>query len=215
MSKNVWNKLANRYDRLWVQKYSLAPTRKKVISTIEKLNLGKNFTLLDFGCATGQLIEDLLKMYPQADYYGFDKSYQMIEVAKNKNLNCNFSVQCATNIEFNQNYFDIVTCCHSFPYYSNKNTVVENISKILKNNGYAIFVQASVNNLYDKIIMSVVEKTAEKADYLSKVEFKNLFEQNFEIIEEFEIKEKFFMPTLAGFVMRKKDENIIDKTKTS
>lgn len=58
--------------------------------------------------------------------------------------------------------------------------------------------------------MSVVEKTAEKADYLSKSNFKKLFESKFEIIEEFEIKEKFFMPTLAGFVMRKKSENIAD-----
>ena len=39
-------------------------------------------------------------------------------------------------------------------------------------------------------------------------EFKKLFESRFEIIEEFEVKEKFYMPTLAGFVMRKRNENI-------
>jgi len=56
--------------------------------------------------------------------------------------------------------------------------------------------------------MAVVEKTAEKADYLSIVDFKKLFEKDFEILEDFKIKEKFFMPTIAGFVMRKKNENI-------
>lgn len=210
MSVNVWNRLAKKYDNLWVQKYSLAPTRKKVIEVIKNLKVGNNFCLLDFGCATGQLIEELLKTYPNVKYAGFDKSIQMIELANSKILNCDFSVQNAENTNYQLNSFDIITCCHSFPYYNDKAIVVENINNILKNNGYAIFVQASINNLYDKIIMSVVEKTAEKADYLSKSNFKKLFESKFEIIEEFEIKEKFFMPTLAGFVMRKKSENIAD-----
>ena len=112
------------------------------------------------------------------------------------------------NINYEENYFDIVTCCHSFPYYDNKAIVINNINRILKNKGYAIFVQASINNQYDKLVMSIVEKTAEKAQYLSKSEFKKLFESRFEIIEEFEVKEKFYMPTLAGFVMRKRNENI-------
>ena len=208
VSELVWDRLAIKYDRLWVQKYSLAPTRKKVIKLIEEFDLVDNFKLLDCGCATGQLLEEVLKTYPNAKCSGFDKSSQMIEIAKSKVVNASFSVQKAENINYEENSFDLVTCCHSFPYYDNKAIVVNNINKILKNNGYAIFVQASINNQYDKLVMSIVEKTAEKAQYLSKSEFKKLFESRFEIVKEFEVKEKFFMPTLAGFVMRKRNENI-------
>ena len=63
MSELVWNRLAIKYDRLWVQKYSLSPTRKKVIKLIKEFDLVNNFKLLDCGCATGQLIEEITKTY--------------------------------------------------------------------------------------------------------------------------------------------------------
>ena len=81
---------------------------------------------------------------------------------------------------------------------------MKNMKKILKDDGYIILIQASINNIYDKLIMTIVEKTAEQAEYLSKEKVKELFDTDFEIILEFELKEKFFMPTIAGFVMRKR-----------
>lgn len=170
MSGNIWNEIANKYERLWVQKYSLAPTRKKIVELIREFKSNDNFKLLDIGCGTGQLIGDLIKICPSAEYTGIDKSSAMIKMANGKNLPCTFLEQDAININFNANTFDFITCCHSFPYYHNKTAIVENIYRVLKNGGTAIFIQASINNLYDRIVMAVVEKTAEKADYLSIVD---------------------------------------------
>ena len=43
----VWDRLSVKYDRLWVQKNSLGPTRRKVIEVIKGLEVGDSFNLLD------------------------------------------------------------------------------------------------------------------------------------------------------------------------
>ena len=105
---------------------------------------------------------------------------------------------------FPENSFDFITCCHSFPYYSNKSFVLEQLSSLLKDDGIAIFAQASVNTLYDKIAMKVIEATAEKAGYLSRGDFLKIAEEYFALGEQFEVREKWFMPSICGFVMRKR-----------
>lgn len=204
MPNKIWDKLAKKYDKLWVQKYSLTPTRNKTCQIIKNLIIKDDFNLLDLGCGTGQLLEILTKKYPNATFLGIDKSYEMINFAQIKNINANFTVSTSEDINFEDNSFDFIVCCHSFPYYENKQLVVNKIKKYLKDDGYAIFIQASINTLWDKLVLWGVEKTAEKAEYLSRKDFKNYFQTDFDMIEEFIIKEKFYMPTIAGFVCRKK-----------
>lgn len=45
--------------------------------------------------------------------------------------------------------------------------------------GIAVFVQASVNNAYDRLVLRIVEATAEKADYLSRKDSRALAEEYF------------------------------------
>ncbi|MHB8127605.1 MAG: class I SAM-dependent DNA methyltransferase [Mobilitalea sp.] len=200
----VWDKLAKKYDNLWVQNYSLAPTRKAVLINIEKLdNINK---LLDIGCGTGQLLQEIYINNKNIKLYGLDKSEQMIAQAKSKKSGA--TLFCADISEDNileslGGDFDLVVCCHSFPYYKNKPDVINKIYNLLNDRGYVIFAQASINSFYDKVAMSIVEKTAEKADYLSRKDFIALTEKKFEIKEEFQIQEKWFMPSICGFVLKK------------
>jgi len=300
----VWNKLAGKYDNLWVQKYSLEPTRKAVIKIIQDLNLidshivdikneaGQNleynnvpydgghkvpiiegtiisndkntifaedknkkespkYRIIDIGCGTGQLLDDICKTGIPCELTGFDKSSEMILSAKAKNIDATLfcadiaedfadaikreipdvkeieNLSAPTQIESkpsspvmfqkpksdNLNLsnsgesdylkFDLAICCHSFPYYKNKPGIVSKIHNMIRENGHAIFVQASINNPYDGFVMSLIEKTAEKADYLSREEFTELMKNKFEIISTFKIHEKWFMPSICGFVMKK------------
>ena len=198
---SIWDKLSKKYDSLWVQKYSLTPTRKKVLSILKRCKNG--FSMLDMGCATGQLLSEVRSEFSSCNLFGIDKSEQMIEIARSKNIDAKFD--CVYAEEYDTKVkFDVVTCCHSFPYYQEKELVLKKTASMLEENGMAIFIQGSINGIYDKIVMSMVERTAESANYLSKKEFINLAKEYFVVEESFLIKEKWFMPSLCGFVLRKK-----------
>ncbi len=208
--KSVWDKLAKKYDDLWVQKYSLSPTREAVLKYIEKLYKKEDsFKMLDAGCATAELLNVVYKKYEKAHFFGIDKSSEMIKIAIDKNDRINFRV-CDVHDYENLEKFDIITCCHSFPYYNDKEKVLEKFSKLTNKNGKIIFVQASKNSIYDKIVMFFVEFTAEKADYLSKKDFLKMSEKHFDTVDVFLIKKKMFMPSIYGFVLEPKNENIVN-----
>jgi ubiquinone/menaquinone biosynthesis C-methylase UbiE len=204
MSQNVWDKLAGKYENLWVQKYSLAPTRAKVKAILRKRN---RFSLLDLGCGTGQAILEIGEEFPEAELYGADKSEEMLKIARTKGKAefIAFDIDARRLSEiFPEKKFDAILCCHAFPYFDDKFGALKQICAALADDGEAIFIHASVNSIYDGIVMSVVEKTAEPAEYLSRSEFRFIASQFFTITEEFLIKEKFFMPSICGFILTKK-----------
>ncbi|MEL7622702.1 MAG: class I SAM-dependent methyltransferase [Clostridiales bacterium] len=200
----IWDRLAAKYDKLWVQKYSLEPTRRELLGRIQALKAKR---LLDIGCGTGQLIADVLAA-TEIQCVGIDKSGAMIEAAKAKNLNAEFytlDIAAPLPEAIRRDPFDVITCTHSLPYYENKKEIIHKIAGLMNEETILFFVQASVNHLYDGIVMYFIEKTAEKAEYLSKTDFLRLTADRLCLIEEFSIKEKWFMPSICGYAMKLKD----------
>lgn len=220
----IWDKLAHKYDKIWLQKYSLEPTRKKVHSLILKKLEGLPcamveppplLCILDIGCGTGQFLLELHNKYDGKCPFslflvGIDKSKEMLKIAQTKMDKQKIIVQefqmGVDHIEKildllpeGKENFDIITCCHSFPYYENKEKVLKDVKKLLSDNGTAYFFQASINSFYDKIIMSFIEMTAEKADYLSKSSFITLAEGEFKVVNTCTLKEIFYAPSICGF----------------
>jgi ubiquinone/menaquinone biosynthesis C-methylase UbiE len=196
----IWNKLADKYDHLWVQKYSLSPTREQVMKRLDGL---KPDSLIDIGCGTGQMLSRISQFHPGIQLTGIDKAEEMIRKCRDKKIPGQFICGDIGEMEAPPQKYDAAICCHSFPYYENKSQVIEKVHGMLNKNGKAIFVQASQNSLYDKIALWLVERTAENADYLSRDEFCSLFENRFVIEERFTIRERWFMPSICGFVMRR------------
>ncbi len=205
MKKSVWDKLANKYDNLWVQKHSLGPSRNMVIKYMEKYFPKELiFCMLDVGCATGELLCNVGELYPRARLFGLDKSREMLKIANEKNPNIRLA-NCYASQYKTMEKFDIISCCHSFPYYDNKKEVLEVMSRIISPKGKLIFIQASKNSFYDKLVMFFVEFTAEKADYLSKKDFIQLTQPYFDTEDVFLIKQRLFMPSIYGFVLKPKE----------
>ena len=196
----IWNNLAEKYDHLWVQKYSLLPTREQVMRRLDGLLPG---SLIDIGCGTGQLLRQIAQVYPGIDLTGIDKAQEMIRKCREKNIPGEFICGDIGELDQLTQKFDVAICCHYFPYYEDKSKIIDKVHGMLNESGRAIFVQASQNSLYDQIALWLVERTAEKAEYLSRDEFCRLFENRFVIEERFTIRERWFMPSICGFVMRR------------
>ena len=80
---------------------------------------------------------------------------------------------------------------------------MKELGRLLADNGRILIGFASGNNLYDKFILSFVKLTTGPANYPSDNEFRKsvspyLMAENLKIV-----KEKFFMPRIAVYTLRK------------
>jgi ubiquinone/menaquinone biosynthesis C-methylase UbiE len=206
----IWDFWADKYERLWVQKYSLSPTRRDIIAEIKKLIVQSgSYNILDMGCGIGQLIREMQEEFKgfHIKYTGVDISPKMIEIARDKDnnstyINCSIDDFTASNTKF-----DIIVCSHSFPYYPDKEATIQKFSNLLKEEGHLLLAQASANSIYDNIAMFFVKFTTSSAKYLSIKSIKAITEERFNLVKIHLIKEKYYMPSICLFVLKKKGKN--------
>lgn len=203
--EKIWDFWAKRYDRLWVQKVSLGPTRKEVLLYLQKtLNKDKSYRILDVGCGIGQTLHDIRKELRDynIEFYGIDFSKEMIRRAKAINNDISFHQMDVEYINELDCKFDIIICTHSFPYYENQNMIINKFKKQLKVGGYLLLAQASQNNLYDSIAMFFVKFTTGKARYPSVKAIKRMIKGIFICEDIIRIKERFYMPSIYFFALK-------------
>lgn len=202
----IWDFWADKYDKLWVQKYSLSPTRRDIIKEIKKIiQLNISYRVLDMGCGTGQLISDMQRQFKDYDikYTGVDISPKMIEIAKSNDSQTTYYNCSVEDFSIEDKSFDIIICSHSFPYYPNKADVIMKFYSLLKGTGSLFLAQASANSTYDNIAMFFVKFTTSSAKYLSAQKIQTLIQDKFILIKLHKIKEETYMPTICLFVLKK------------
>ena len=146
----IWDFWADKYERLWVQKYSLSPTRRDIIKELKEIiKEDREYRILDMGCGTGQLIRDIKVEFSDIDikFTGVDISSKMIEVAREKEKDTDYLNSSIEEFDGLPSSFDIIVCTHSFPYYSNKEEAINKFHYLLKEEGHLFLAQASANSL--------------------------------------------------------------------
>lgn len=209
MNKQViWDFWAKHYEGLWVQKYSLGPTRREVMLILkEKLKLDKKYKLLDVGCGTGQLLREIKAKHTESELelLGIDFSKEMIQHAIEKDSTISYQHLDVRYISSVDEKFDFVLCTHSFPYYENQPMAIRQFTDSLKAGGYLLLAQASQNTLYDQLVLSLVKRTTGKANYPSVSSILKMTECSFECEQIIKIKEQFYMPSIYLFVLAKRN----------
>ena len=109
MTSAIWDFWAKRYNRLWVQKYSLRPTREYLLTT--DLD-GDNLKILDLGSGPGQLIEELYNKNKELNITGIDFSEGMIKASKEKNPQATHIKMDVEDLNKIEEKFNIIFCTH-------------------------------------------------------------------------------------------------------
>lgn len=204
MKYEVWEKLAHKYNRLWVQKYSLRPTRREVLRIVlPLLEKNKNARILEIGCGTGQLIREISRKYGNVRYLGIDVAENMIKIARTSNTapNLKFTV-CPIERFDSGDRFDIIICTHAFPYFPDKTGALRKIAGLCAENASIVMVQSSTNDLKDLIINFFLKATTSKAKYPSIKEMRRLFAgAGLKVKRIGVIRERRYMPTIALFYL--------------
>lgn len=206
MRYGVWENLAHKYNNLWVQKYSLGPTRREVKKIVMPLLEKKpDLRILDIGCGTGQLIKEISEQYDKVNYLGIDVAANMINIAKQSNSGENIKFKVCPVEKFKtEDKFDIIICTHSFPYFPNKEKTLKKIAGMCNKNGRVIIVNSSTNSIKDLIINFFLKATTSEAKYLSIRDMKVLFKKaGLKVRRISVIRERFYMPTIALFYLER------------
>ncbi|MCI5136843.1 MAG: class I SAM-dependent methyltransferase [Candidatus Electrothrix sp. AR1] len=210
--QGIWDFWAKYYDRLWLQRISLQPTRALVCEKVMQFEGNKERTqdtplekiplnILDMGCGTGQLYGDLLQALGKEPfhYLGIDPSGAMLKQAVDKFPEAAFFQSDVMDAEPDQRPFDVIVCSHSFPYYADGEAALRNMAAMLKPGGQLLLSQACTNSVYDAAILKLTGLTTSKAAYRSSQQMTALGSALFRELKTFRISEKFFTPSLWLF----------------
>jgi 2-polyprenyl-3-methyl-5-hydroxy-6-metoxy-1,4-benzoquinol methylase len=192
----IWDFYAGWYDRLWVQKFVLSPSRQLILKTIDTLAAPQR--VLDVGCGIGELCQLISGQYPETKIVGIDPSSKMIRRAEMDFRSENITYVCGhTDSLSSGEQFDVIVSTNAFPYIPDKNKFLQDIKKQLKTNGRILLLFANQNTLYDAFWLRIVKLTTSRAQYLSVVETQNLLLSNgFKIGRTEPIDSLFFIPSV-------------------
>jgi len=205
LGKMIWNFWAKKYHGLRVQKYSLGPTREKVKHLITEICDGRDRCLLDIGCGIGELLCELEDIH-HLRRFGMDFSPNMIQISLAKNSEVTHYVMDVHDLDKIERQFDLITCTHSLPYYSNQQKCIKMMQEILEKDGRAIIAFAMVNSWFDKLALQFVKLTTGPAIYLKDEDFKEMIHGLFKIESQEIIRLKPYMPTIMVYDLRKVDK---------
>jgi ubiquinone/menaquinone biosynthesis C-methylase UbiE len=201
----IWDFWADKYEKLWVQKYSLGPTRMEIIDFLRtQLKKDNAYRILDVGCGTGQLLRDIKKEFKgyNLELSGVDFSREMIQCAESRDGSVKYKVMNVKELSILKEFYDIIICTHSFPYYDDQKQVLKDMRVLLSKDGYVLLAQASQNSFYDALAMFFVKFTIGRAKYPSVNEIKKLAEGSFSCEKLVKIKKRFYMPSIYFFALK-------------
>lgn len=140
---NTFNNEAGIYDE--TTQYLLLNYDDILNRAIQKIDYSKNsnFSILDLGCGTGNLIKKIRENYPKAKIYALDFSNAMIDVSKEKNIP-NIKYICADMFDLEHEhlpYFDIIITSfvfHNFKSIEEHDRIIKKIYNHLSINGKVI-----------------------------------------------------------------------------
>lgn len=138
MVKCVMSKI--NYTKEWVDRIfdmylteDIKQTRKSVISN---LSLHNGDRVLDIGCGTGFLVNDINSQNIQElAITGIDISPDMVQIAKEHFPDMDFKVADATELPFKDNSIDKVSSMQTFAYIDNYQRAMKEVFRVLKPGG--------------------------------------------------------------------------------
>ena len=112
------------------------------------------YSILDVGCASGWLLNEIHKRHPYAKCTGIDVYANAIIYGKKKYKNLHLLKADAHYLPFPDNSFDVVVCSEVLEHVSNPEKVLKEINRVLKSDGIAI-VEMDTGNWMFKLIWHV------------------------------------------------------------
>jgi len=161
--KNIWNQVpANYYEKEIAKNYLKRYWHTLKVDTFQKLTAKLNpKTILDVGCASGRMANEISKIFPRARITGVDAYKRAVEFGKKAYPHINFKLADAHKLPFKTSSFDFVVCYEVIEHLIDPLVALKEMKRVLKKDGRAIVAMDSGNWLF-RIVWWISEKTISK-----------------------------------------------------
>lgn len=133
----------NFFQRLWHV--------NKLNEALDFIKNEKKERILDVGCASGWFISEISKRYPKSSCFGIDIYEKGIKEGKKYYPKIKFQVSDAHKIPYKNESFNIITCTEVLEHVDDPKTVLLEIRRVLKKDGFAIIELDSGSLLFSLI----------------------------------------------------------------
>lgn len=171
-----FSKWAGNYDNN-LATFTFKQTNAKIVST---LNPKAGSSLLDVGCGSGILLDQLDNLNRGMKLFGIDITPLMVQVAQRKFANrptIQIAEAASTNLPFKSSSFDYVTCASSFHHHPDQKKSLSEMVRVLKPGGTVLVLDMCVDGIIRKIFAKLenIYHTEGKVNRPTNEELRSLY----------------------------------------
>jgi ubiquinone/menaquinone biosynthesis C-methylase UbiE len=133
VSSDRFDRWANAYDGSQLQDLLYQPAHRAVIGCAQ-LPLRQRVRVLDVGCGTGRLAQEIVGRYEHVHVVGIDPSPQMIECAAagaTQPSNLSLAIARAEQLPFRDATFELVVITMSFRHWQDREAALAEIRRVM------------------------------------------------------------------------------------
>ena len=151
--KEIWAQVPPDYYDLGIQKnlfQKLWHTKKlnEVLKLLPKRKDGKTIKVLDIGCSSAILTNEISKTLKKSKVTGLDSYKAAIDFARSKYPHIDFVTADAPKLPFADKSFDLVVCTETLEHVIDPKKSLEEMRRVLKKDAVAIISMDSGSFLF-------------------------------------------------------------------
>lgn len=159
----VWDQVPVTYYQRGVRKnlFQWLWHRHKIKLAKQLLSRLKFANCLDVGCASGYMVSEVARSFPQAKFFGIDVYDKAIVHAKRAYPHINFRIASADKLPFENNTVELILFYETIEHVENPAECLKEIRRVLKKDGTLILTMDSGSLLF-RLVWFIWENTKGK-----------------------------------------------------
>lgn len=156
----IWNQVPKDYYEKEIAKNFLKRLWHTLkVNTFKRLTSNlKPQTILDNGCASGRMANEVSKIFPKANITAIDVYKKAIDFGKKNYPHIKFRQADAHKLPFNANSFDLIINYEVIEHLVDPEKALKEMKRVMKKNGFVIVAMDSGNWMF-RVVWWISEKT--------------------------------------------------------